>query len=80
MHPDETEWKEELLKQRGVTNWPDVLAKVSAAEVEVAAERSAAARRAVVVSKTKEQTSCVWEVDIGAHRAARAGADAGAAV
>ena len=59
MHPDETEWKEELLKQRGVTNWPDVLAKVSAAELEVATERSATARRAVVASKTKKQRRSV---------------------
>ena len=36
-------------------DWPNVLAKVAAAEMEVVTERSAAARRDVVTNKTRQQ-------------------------
>ena len=55
VYPDEAKLTRYLKSIFEDYNWPNVLAKVAAAEVEVLTERSAAGRRAVVASKTRQQ-------------------------
>lgn len=54
-YPDEALLKRYLNSIFEKHDWPNVLAKVAAAEMEVATERSAAARRDVVTNKTRQQ-------------------------